>query len=103
MLETFLGFVAVVVFLVAVVFLEETFGVAVFLTAGFEAVFPLGFLDVTVFLGLSATSLGGAFLRFSVAGFSTAFAVILLDFSPAEDGFLVAIGVVFLAGAGFLF
>jgi hypothetical protein len=103
LLETFLGFVAVVVFLVTVVFLEETFGVAVFLTAGFEAVFPLGFLGATVFLGLSVTSLGAAFLRFSVAGFFTAFAVVLLGLSPAEDGFLVAIEVVFLTGAGFLF
>jgi hypothetical protein len=103
LLETFFGFVATVVFLAAVAFLEETLGVAVFLTVGFEAGLPLGFLGVVAFLGLSATSLDVAFFEFSAAGFFTTFAVAFLGFSLVEDGFLVVIEVVFLADAGFLF
>ena len=101
MLETFLGFAAAV-FLVVVVFFEETLGVAVFLTAGFEAVLPLDFLAATVFLDLSAASLEAVFLLFSVAGFFTAFVVVFLGFSPVEAGFLVVVEV-FLVEAGFLF
>ena len=84
-----------------VVFFEETLVVAVFLTVGLEATFPLGFLDVTVFLGLSA--LEAVRLEFSATGFLTAFAVVFLGFSLVEDGFLMVAEVIFLAKAGFLF
>ena len=87
------------VFLVVVVFFEETLGVAVFLTVGFEAgfkvVLPLAFFGAAVFLGLSAASLG-------VDGFFTTLAVAFLGLSLVEDGFLVVVGV-FLVEAGFLF
>lgn len=86
-----------------VVFFEETLVVAVFLTVGLEATFPLGFLDVTVFLGLSAASLEAVRLEFSATGFFTAFAVVFLGFSLVEDGFLMVAEVIFLAKAGFLF
>lgn len=76
LLETFLGFVTVVVFL-DVVFLEETLGVAVFLTVDFEAIFPLGFLDTAVFFGLSAASLELVFLELSVADFLVALAAVV--------------------------
>ena len=100
LLETFFGFAAAV-FLVVVVFFEETLGVAVFLTVGLEAALPLGFLGVAVFLGLSAASLETVFLAFSADGFFT-FAVVFLGFSLVEDGFLM-VEVVFLVEAGFLF
>jgi len=99
LLESFFGFAAVV-FLVAVAFFEETLGVAVFLTVGFETALPLGFLGVAVFLGSSAASLG---VVFPVAGFFADFVVVFLGFSPVEDGFLVVVEVVFLVEAGFLF
>lgn len=102
LLETFFGFV-VVDFLVVVAFFEETLGVAVFLTVGFDATFPIGFLGATVFLGLSVVSLEVVFLGFSAGDFFTAFAVVFLGFSPVEDGFLVVVEVVFLVEAGFLF
>ena len=100
------------VFLVVVVFLEETFGVAVFLTAGLEATFTLCFLVVVLFLDLSAASLevvflglstvALVFLEFSEAGFFTTLdAVVFFGFSPVEDGFL-AVAMVLLGGAGFL-
>jgi len=98
LLETFFGFAAAVFFVVA--FFEETLAVAVFLTVGFVAAFPLGFLGATVFLGLSAAALE---VVFPVAGFFTAFVVVFLGFSPVEDGFLVVVGVVFFVEAGFLF
>jgi len=94
LLETFFGFEAVVVFLVVAVFLEETLGMAVFLIMGFETAFPLGFLGAEVFLALSAVSLEVVFF--------TGFAVVLLDFSLVEDGFLVVV-VLFLVEGGFLF
>jgi len=99
LLETFFGFAAVV-FLVGVIFFEETLGVAVFLTVGFEAAFPLGFLGAVVFLGLSAASLGDVL---PVVGFFIALAVVFLGFSPVEEGFLVVAEVTFLVEAGFLF
>ena len=101
LLETLFG-LAAVVFLV-VVFFEETLGVAVFLTVGFDVALPLGFLDAVVFLGLSATSLEVAFLGFSADGFFTTFAAVFLGFSVVEDGFLAVAEVVFLVEAGFLF
>jgi len=101
LLETFFGF-ATVDFLVVTVFFEETLGVAVFLTVGFEAALPVGFLGAVVFLDLSAASLEGAFLGFSTDGFFTTFAVVFLGFSLVEDGFLVA-AVAFFVEAGFLF
>lgn len=114
LLETFFGFVAVEVFLVVVALLEETLGVAVFLTVDFEAAFTLCFLVVVlffdfsaaslevIFLGLSATSLEAAFLEFSEAGFFTTFDAAFFCFSLVEDGFL-AVAVLLLVGAGFLF
>jgi hypothetical protein len=95
LLETFLGFVAVVAFFV-VVFFEETFGVAVFLTTGFEEAFALAFLGAAVFLGFSVVS-----FEVSAAGFFTAF-VAFLGLSPVEDGFLVVLEL-FLVEGGFLF
>jgi len=92
LLETFLGFVAVVAFFV-VVFFEETL-VAAFLTTGFEDTFAL------VLLGFSAVPLDVAF-EFSAAGFFTAF-VAFLNLSPVEDGFLVVV-TLFLVEGGFLF
>lgn len=102
LLETFFGFAAVV-FLVVAVFFEETLGVAVFLTVGFEAALPVGFLDAAVFLDLSAASFEIAFLGFSRDDFFTVFAVVFLDFSLVEDGFLVVTEVAFFVEAGFLF
>lgn len=102
MLDTFFGFVAVVVFLPAVVFLEESLGVAVFLAVGFEDTFPLGFLDAGVFLDLSATALEVAFLEISMAGFFTALATAFFGFSLVEDGFFVVV-VPLLVDTGFLF
>jgi len=103
LLETFFGLVATELIL-AVVLLEETFGVAVFLTAGFGAVFTLGFLDVAVFLGLSAVSLEVVFLVFSVAVFFTALvAVVFLGFSPEDDGFFVVATLLLVGAAGFSF
>ena len=102
------------VFLVVVALLEETFGVAVFLTVDFEGAFTFCFLVVVdfldfsaaslevVFLGLSAASLV-VFLEFSEAGFLTALdAAAFFGFSLVEDGFF-AVAVVLLVGAGFLF
>jgi len=114
LLETFFGFVAAEVFLVAVVFLEETFGVAVFLTVDLEVAFTLCFLVVVLFLdlsaaslvillGLSAVSLEAILLEFSEAGFFTPLeAVVFFGFSLAEDGFF-AVTVLLLVGAGFSF
>jgi len=99
LLETFFGF-AVVAFLDAVAFLEETLGVAAFLVTGLEATFPPAFFD-GAFLGLSVTSLGVAFEP-SVDDFFTALVVGFLGFSLVEDGFLV-VELVFLAEGGFLF
>jgi hypothetical protein len=83
--------------------LEETFGVAVFLTAGFGAAFTLGFLGVAVFLGLSVVSLEVVFLVFSVADFFTVLAaVVFFGFSLVEDGFFVVVTLL-LVEAGFLF
>ena len=112
LLETFFGFVAVEVFLVVVAFLEDTFGVAVFLTVDLEATFTLCFLVVVLFLDLSAASLevvflglstvALVFLEFSEAGFFTTLdAVVFFGFSLVEDGFF-AVAVLLLGGAGFL-
>lgn len=85
-----LGFIDAAVFLAVVVFLEETFGVAVFLAAGLGAAFTLDFTDVAV-------------LVFLVAGFFTALAVVVFfDFSPAEDGFLDVVALLWAEAAGFL-
>lgn len=96
LLETFLGFVAVVAFFV-IVFFEETLGVAAFLTTGFEDAFALVLLGAVVFLGFSVVSLDVAF-ELSTAGFFTAF----LGLSLVEDGFLVVV-TFFLVEGGFLF
>jgi len=113
LLETLFGFVVVEVFLVVVVFLEETFGVAVFLTVGFEAAFTVCFLVVVlfldfsaaslevVFLDLLATPLEVVFLEFSEAGFFTALdVVVFFVFSLVDDGFFT-VAVLLLIGAGF--
>jgi hypothetical protein len=103
LLETFFGFAAVEVIL-AGAFLEEAFGVAVFLTAGFGAAFTLGFLDVAVFLGLLVVSLGVDFLVFSVADFFTVLAaVVFFGFSLVEDGFFVVVTLLLVGAGGFLF
>jgi len=102
LLETFFGFAAVVLFLVVMVFLEETLGVAVFLTVGFEAALPLGFLGAAVFLDLSTVSLEVVFLGFSAVDFFTTFVVVFLGLSLLEDGFFVVV-LLFLTEAGFLF
>jgi len=111
LLETFFDFIAVEVFLVVVAFLEETFGVAVFLTVDFEAAFTACFLVVVLFLDLSAMSLDVVFLglstvslvvllEFSEAGFFTTLdAVVFFGLSPVEDGFF-AVAVLLLGGAG---
>lgn len=99
LLETFLGFVAVVAFFV-IVFFEETLGVAAFLTTGFEDAFALVLLGAVVFLGFSVVSLDVAF-ELSTAGFFTAF-VAFLGLSLVEDGFLVVV-TFFLVEGGFLF
>ena len=100
MLETFFGFVAVVAFFVVDVFFEGTLGLAAFLTVGFKAAFALDFLGAATLLGFSTASLEIVFV-FSAADFLTAFAVVLLDLSPTEVGFLVI--EFFLVEAGFLF
>jgi len=92
----------VVAFLAVVVFLEETLGVAVFLTVGFEAAFPAAFLGATALLGLSVTSLEVVLFGFSVEVLFTALTIVFLGFSPVEAGFLV-VELVFLAEVGFLF
>lgn len=97
LLEVFFGFVAAEVFFV-MAFFEETLGVAAFLTVGFEVAFVLDFFGATVFLDFSTVALVVAF-ELSAADF---FAVVLLGFSPVEDGFLVVV-TLFLVEAGFLF
>jgi hypothetical protein len=87
LLETFLD-LAVAVFFVAA-FLEETLGVAVFLTPGLETTFVVGFFDA-VFLGFSVVSLEVA-LEFSVVCFLTAFVAVFLGVSLAEEGFLAVV------------
>jgi len=101
LLETFFGFVAVVAFFVVVAFFEGTLTADSFLTVGFKVPFPLVFLSAVVFLGFSTMFLEVVF-ALSVGDFFTAFTTVLLDLSPAEDGFLVAV-VLFLAETGFLF
>lgn len=104
LLEIFFGFVAVEDFLAVVVFLEEIFGVTVFLTVGFGAAFTLGFLDAAVFLGLSAVTLEVVLLEVSVADFFTALtAVVFLGFSLEEDGFFVVTALLLVEAIGFLF
>jgi len=84
----------------ATVFLDGTFEIAVFLTAGFGT----AFLDVAVFLGLSDVSLEIVFLEFSLAGFFTALAaVVFFGFSPIEDGFFVVATLLLVEATGFLF
>jgi len=102
LLETFFGFAAVV-FLVVAAFFEETLGVAVFLTVGFEVALPVDFLGAAVFLDLSAVSLDVVFLGLSLDGFFATFAIVFLGFSLVEDGFFVVAEVVFFVEAGFLF
>lgn len=90
-------------FLVVVAFLEETLGVAVFLTVGFEAALTLDLLDAEIFLALSAASLEAILLELSEAGFFTAFATaVFFGFSLVDDGFFVVV-VLLLVEVGFLF
>lgn len=100
LLETFFGFAAVVAFFAVEVFLEETLGVATFLTAGFGVAFALGFLEAITFLGFSTVSLEAVFVP--SAAFFVTLAVVLFCLSLAEDGFLVVV-TLFLEEAGFLF
>jgi hypothetical protein len=98
LLETFFGFPAAVVFF-AVVFFEETLGVAVFLTTGFEGAFALDFLDAVALLSFSVVSFDAA-LELSVAVLLAAFA--FLGLSLEEAGFLTVLAL-FLLEAGLLF
>jgi len=100
LLESFFGFAAVATFFAGVVFFVEALEVVAFLTAGLGATFALGFLGAPALFGFSAVLLD--VFNFSAAGFFTTFAADFLGLSLVEGGFL-AVVVVFLAEAGFVF
>lgn len=81
--------------------LEETLGVAVFLTVGFKVAFALDLLGTAALLCFSTVSLETVFVL-SAVDFFPVFDVGFLGLSLTEDGFLVAV-TVFLAEAGLLF